>query len=152
METPLHWRTLIAVCLSPRFLQGSRRLEEWIDDLNLSKPLSVLKILRDQVTTVGYLCCRDDQSIPPGKAITVLDQPTPFNDTGIDRHRMPCQERMDIASGMADIKPWFKFFRDRHVELLKDLKTQPSCSGAPAMFPPGHRLFLFLRLRGVPSV
>ena len=77
---------------------------ERIDYSQASKFLLFLQIFGQQIPAIIQLSSRNNQSIPPGNLITILNKPCIFQNTRVYHDRLPCQQRANIPAGIYRIK------------------------------------------------
>jgi len=112
-------------------VEGFWRAVEWIDHFDIAQLLVFLEVFRKKVPAATHLSGGDDQSIPPGKLITVLNEPRALKYARFYLYRVPCKQGPNIVASALLIQAGLELFRDCYVKFLKDLKAQPACPCVP---------------------
>ena len=95
---------------------------EGVNHLNIAHALSFLEVLREKVSAVACLGGRDDQSVPPGQMVTILDPPSAFNNSSVYGYRVPCKQEAHIFSCTLQVHAGLELVCHRYIELIQNLK------------------------------
>jgi hypothetical protein len=125
---------------------------ERIYDPQVSILLVFLQVFGQQIPAVSQLSSRNNQSIPPGNLITILNKPCVFQNTRVYHHRLPCQQRANVPAGIFRIKTRLQLSGNGQVKFLQNLIAQFARPCAPKMNHPGHGELLLLWFGSVPAV
>jgi len=125
---------------------------EWIGYSQASKLLVFLQVFRKQISTISQLSSRNNQSIPPGNLMTILNMPCIFQNALVYHDGLPCQQSANVLAGIIRIKTRLQLSGNGYVKLLQNLIAQITCLGVPKMSHPGHSLLLLLWFGSVPAI
>jgi hypothetical protein len=113
------------------FSDGFRWGAERVDHLDITHVSVFLKVLRQKVAAVTYLSGGDNQSVPPGQLVTILDSPRSLNNTGVYGYWAPGEKETHVFARTLWVHAGLELVCHRYVKLIEDLKAQSACLLAP---------------------
>jgi hypothetical protein len=91
---------------------------EWIYYLQASKFLVFLQIFGQQIPAISQLSGRNNQSVPPGILITILNEPSILQKIIVYDDGLSCQQRANVLAGIFRIKARLQLSGSGYVKLL----------------------------------
>jgi hypothetical protein len=121
---------------------GFRLCAERVDHLHITHVPVFLEVFRQKVAAVTDLSGGDDQSVPPGQLVPILNALRFLNNTGVHRYGAPGEKQTHVFARTLWVHARLEFVCDRYVELIQDLKAQSPCLFVLQTGHPRHGLLL----------